>query len=310
MVRRRNNNTYNQVRGKSPVPLIIGILVIIFLASYYLKQEEIDDLVGEWKSDFYKVFEEEKKSDPEPLLAEDIALSPVDLGSDETSISRDDEPQIQISVAEEIREEPEEDKMQPLAKPSKDKVLAAKPEVKADEKKTEYRLKEFVGDNGKRGLKDITTGNVIIEAQYDDIGSLGDNKNTQYIPVKKGKWSGIIDQNNRIILPFEYDYIGDIQQGKYREVQKKSKYGLVSVSTGKLLLPAEYDDIQVVGPSFFMVRQNGLYGCVNDRNEVVVPITYKGYGYVRRGRNQADTRVEFREENGNTVSFNSKGQRV
>ncbi|MDL2215279.1 WG repeat-containing protein [Dysgonomonas sp. OttesenSCG-928-M03] len=309
MVRRRNSNNYNQVRGKSPVPLIIGILVIIFLVWYYLKQEEIDDKVAEWKSDFYKVFDDGKKSDTGPLLTEDIVLSPVDSVSDETSILHNDEPLLQISVAEEAREEPKGDKTQPLTKPSKDKVSVAKPEIKADDKKVGYRLKEFVGDNGKRGLKDMSTGNVVIEPQYDAIGHL-DAKNTQYIPAKKGRWSGIIDINNRIVLPFEYEYIGEVKSGKYREVKKDSKYGLVSASTGKLLLPVEYDDLEVIGSSFFMIRKNGLYGCVNDRNEVIVPIIYKGYGYVYKGRNQSDIRIEFRDENGNPISFNTKGQLV
>ena len=67
-----------------------------------------------------------------------------------------------------------------------------------------------------------------------------------YIEVKKDGKYGVIDYNDRIIIPFEYE---------------------------------NFNDINTLTPNLFSVRRNGREGVVNSNNQNVVDFLYDGIAF-------------------------------
>lgn len=88
----------------------------------------------------------------------------------------------------------------------------------------------IISDGINVGLID-KIGNEIIsfECGYENIMWVD---NFTLITNKNGKW-GVIDMNNNIIIPFEYDYIDYMREG-YRYVKQGNKYGFID-GNGKML---------------------------------------------------------------------------
>lgn len=73
-----------------------------------------------------------------------------------------------------------------------------------------------------------------------------------------------------------YDYSGSIYNDNYITVCKDSKCGIVN-NNNEIILPLEYDNIGIVEhvePLYFAVENNDKYGIVNSNNEIVVDFQY------------------------------------
>lgn len=112
--------------------------------------------------------------------------------------------------------------------------------------------------------------------QYESIYTDG----AQYITVKKNGQYGIIDYQNRQVVPCEYEKIDILGFNTHFRVKQQGKTGLLT-NKGKVVLPVLYDDIDNFG---FEEKLNGLYkvsrdkkfGMVNSSNEVVIPLQFDG----------------------------------
>lgn len=144
-------------------------------------------------------------------------------------------------------------------------------------------LESKKGDNGKFGFTD-EEGNWTIQPMYDEITEFYE---LSYTFVKtKGKW-GLIDQKNATILPFEFSKVifdeyllGDDQNVI---VVKNNKYGIVSRTTGKVVIdcvyerPFEFTDsiIPHLG-NLSVVYRNNKAGLINEKGVEFVPCIFDG----------------------------------
>lgn len=157
---------------------------------------------------------------------------------------------------------------------------------------------------GKIGWKEGKK--VVIEAQYDEasstsfVGSTSSHGNVKL----NGKW-GKIDRSGSIIIPFEYDEIGNIY-GNATLVEKAGKKGLID-NTGKELTPIKYTFMQTtpVG-DFFRVQEDGKMGLIDYTGKVIIPSKYdkihqSGYSPNNVGQFNCTT-------GGETEVFNEKGE--
>ena len=94
--------------------------------------------------------------------------------------------------------------------------------------------KVFIRDSGY-GYIDVKKGEVI-PCIYEEINSYRDK-----IRAKYGNKCGIIDSNNKVIIPFEYDAPFIFRSG-YSWVKKNNKWGYIN-SQGAIVCQFEYDDI-------------------------------------------------------------------
>lgn len=93
---------------------------------------------------------------------------------------------------------------------------------------------------------------------------------------KDGKW-GIIDTNNKLIIPFEYDYLGMTYQQPYWIIARQNeKEGMID-RQGKIKIPFEYDDIQQFADGIAGVTKNTKTAFINQNNQVVIDWAEREY---------------------------------
>jgi hypothetical protein len=126
-----------------------------------------------------------------------------------------------------------------------------------------YRLKD------KLGVMDAE-GESVFPAIFQDIGSY---KEGEYIAVKKrGKW-GYSNQNLKLVIPYDYDDAFTFN-GAFAVCRLDSAWILID-REGKKALAEQFQSINLIGDSLFLVQQNGKYGLLGPRLEVLLPIEYE-----------------------------------
>ncbi len=113
-------------------------------------------------------------------------------------------------------------------------------------------------------------GNTIIPFIYEATGRF--DENSMMIPVKSvdnKKW-GVVNRDNRIVIPFEYDniYVGD----NLIKVEKDDKWGVVDVQNN-LKIPILYDEIinDRQRNDYIRVRNGNKYAYIDKEGFVVIP---------------------------------------
>lgn len=120
-----------------------------------------------------------------------------------------------------------------------------------------------VTQNGKVGVIDLDE-NLIIPFEYDLLDELFD-----YLYVCNEEHCGVIDIDNTIILPLEYDSIDDSQD--YYLVEKDGKMGVLHQNTEEVI-PLVYDTVELYY-DMILVELNGLWGVIDYENNILLPIT-------------------------------------
>lgn len=132
----------------------------------------------------------------------------------------------------------------------------------------------IVSNSGKFGMVD-KEGKEIISSSYQNITPTFYEKNKRFI-VQQDELYGIIDLDENIIIPIEYDEISNwVEYGpKEHFVTINSKKGLIS-RDGKIVIPTKYDEIFVDNSKLIKVKNRGLYGTIDWKNNIIHPIKYK-----------------------------------
>ena len=132
----------------------------------------------------------------------------------------------------------------------------------------EYWERYRVEVNKKYGMID-NNANVILPCEYDWIGDYNNGR----IKITKDKKSGVVDINGNIIIPIIYDnlYFSD---NKRIEIEMNGKWGFIDWE-GKLISAPEYDDIKNGGEDLYLVKKNKKWGFVNSDNEVIISFVYE-----------------------------------
>lgn len=112
---------------------------------------------------------------------------------------------------------------------------------------------------GKRGVYDLESKSWFISPSYETLSWIGFE---DYYFVKNYIKFGLINKDNRIVLPLIYDQRGRIfkEVGLLEIGRKKEfnlKYGIFSVDKERLLLPCEYEQIIQIADSLFEAT-NGI----------------------------------------------------
>lgn len=160
---------------------------------------------------------------------------------------------------------------------------------------------------GRWGIED-GNGNVIIPFEYDEIESRQITKGTYNLrkngkwgfavithivherfvfiipceydekldyfgismPAKKGgKW-GIIDDENKTLISFEYDE--KFRFAKTMQVRKDGKWGIID-DKNKVIIPCEYDEKFKLAETM-QIKKGGKWGIIDDKNKVIIPFVY------------------------------------
>lgn len=122
--------------------------------------------------------------------------------------------------------------------------------------------------NGKWGLIDSLSNDLIVPAKYDSIGDFSNG----YVAVKLGgKW-GFVDVTGKEITPIKYERTTPFNEG-IASVQLDKKWGAIDKS-GRELIPNLYDEMGLFSQGLAMVALDGKYGYVDGTGKRTVPLKY------------------------------------
>jgi len=109
---------------------------------------------------------------------------------------------------------------------------------------------------------------------------------SQRVPYRLNTKWGYADMTGKLIIPARYDNVWRFQ-GNCAVVKLNKKYGMID-STGKQLLPVIYDEIdpRTLGKKIWYRLQAGSkYGLANPEGKLVLPLKYDDLGFDVEGTN-------------------------
>lgn len=144
-----------------------------------------------------------------------------------------------------------------------------------------------VKKNKKYGLKNLYTQVNIVPCIYDSIRLLNN-----YRKLYKNKKVGLAS-NKKLIIPVLYDDILPVYQLDFFLVKKKKKYGLYN-SYGKIVLPLDFDEIQMKGPNWRIkaeFKKNWIATVVKNGIEKDILITKDSLSIVKDWNQERESNI-------------------
>ncbi len=117
--------------------------------------------------------------------------------------------------------------------------------------------------NGKYQFLD-GKGKSISDSIYDFISY---NLQDGLIVVSHRSKYGALDQDLKIVIPYEFEWINDFKDG-IAIARKKDKTGIID-KRGKWIIPPKYDELSDFKSGFAMAKQKDKYFIVNLKNEKI-----------------------------------------
>lgn len=93
-----------------------------------------------------------------------------------------------------------------------------------------------------------------------------------YRVLKDGRM-GVVDSTDKVLVPFQYDQVYDLDANNYVKVLKNLKIGLYHLDKG-LILPAEYDQIWPFKDGKARILKNRLLGYTDMMGHLIIPCEY------------------------------------
>lgn len=106
-------------------------------------------------------------------------------------------------------------------------------------------------------------GEIVIPFTYNKLGNFK-NRFAYYMSSQYG----LVDINNRT-LEAQWDWISDVDSNSIAIVKKKTQFGLMNVNE-QIILPCEYDYLTHCKDDIYLVVKNNLYGFFNSKEKCFV----------------------------------------
>lgn len=117
-------------------------------------------------------------------------------------------------------------------------------------------------EDGRFGLKNFQA--VIVPADYKKLILLGE---TSFIALKNNKY-GVISKNGEIVLDFKYSHANRVL-GKFVKLTNHLGVGLYD-EYGKVIVPQNYDSIELLPGGMLLVSDNYKYGIMNLNGDTLI----------------------------------------
>ncbi|HWV69492.1 WG repeat-containing protein [Chitinophaga sp.] len=155
-----------------------------------------------------------------------------------------------------------------------------------------------VKTGGKWGIYSTAENKLLIPAMYESFDYCGGcgSKGDYLFAQKDGKW-GIIDFNNKVLIPFAYEHEHFFMRSDNWVTSLKKNGQDVTISLGdkKEYAAPEYTDMTITNNGSLRARKNGKYGLIGEDGTQIADFIYddisdaydeQGYGpYLRISQN-------------------------
>ncbi len=195
--------------------------------------------------------------------------------------------------------------------------------------------------NGKKGLVNPSTGEIVVPAEYTEISALSKKYEDGYIVKNADNKVGLIAADKRIIFNAKYDEIKNVNGNNYyvvvengtQEVVNKNgeivlntgfntieeislenfvitlngKYSVID-RTGATLISPEYDNLKYAFSNYYIAQKDSKYGIIDTAGSVKVNFDYDRISYIESGNffeaEGSDYKTDIIDSSFNTVIQN------
>lgn len=165
----------------------------------------------------------------------------------------------------------------------------------------------IVKKDGKLGLYNDVSKDMVLNPEYISISALGDSYNDGYIVKNAENKFGIIGPDKKVILDVSYDGIGKIHSDSMYVVKNENKNSVID-KNGNVVFNIDKDEtISEIDGKNIIIIKNKKYGIVDEEKKEIVKIKYEdlshGYGnyYIAKSGNKygiidisGDIKIDFK----------------
>lgn len=132
----------------------------------------------------------------------------------------------------------------------------------------------IIEKDGKKGLINNKTSEIIIEPKYLDITTITEGHEEGYIVKNDSNKYGIIANDKTIVLEEKYDDIKKVTGNGYYVVVENGIVEVVDTS-GNVVLNEGFDSIEEIKVDNFIIIKNGKYGVIDKTGNIVIEAEYE-----------------------------------
>lgn len=139
----------------------------------------------------------------------------------------------------------------------------------------------YKAKNGLYGFKNKDTDEIVVHAIFEDRAEFYE-EGIAVVKINDGKY-GIINFMGDIVIPFEYDEIGELKEGLLK-VRKGSQWGFCNL-TGVQIVPCKFEFVEDFkqGTSCVCVLLNEKFGKIDKSGNILVPFQFQYVGDMENG---------------------------
>lgn len=160
----------------------------------------------------------------------------------------------------------------------------------------------IIEKDGKKGLINNKTSEIIIPPEYIDITAITENHENGYIIKNDSNKYGLIANDKTKVLEEKYDDIKRVTGNGYYVVVENGTVEVVDKS-GNVILNNGFDSIEAIQLDNFIIIKNGKYGVIDKAGAEVIPSDYENikFGKAESFIAQKDGKVGIIKNDGSTL---------
>ena len=131
----------------------------------------------------------------------------------------------------------------------------------------------IIEKNGKKGLVNPSTGEIIVPTEYTEISALSKKYEDGYIVKNESNKYGLIAADKRIIFNAKYDEIKNVSGSNYYVVVENGIQEVVTAS-GEIILNTGFNTIEEISVDNFVITLNGKYSVIDKSGATLIAPEY------------------------------------
>lgn len=132
--------------------------------------------------------------------------------------------------------------------------------------------------NGRSGVYSTSQNKLVIPAEYDAFDYCGGcgSKSSYVFAQRNGKW-GVLDFNNNILVPFEYEHEHAFMRSDNWILcfKKEGQDVVINMGTKAVYISPEYTNMELISGHLLKAKKNNYYGLIDEHGTQVAGFVYE-----------------------------------
>ncbi len=137
-----------------------------------------------------------------------------------------------------------------------------------------------VEKDGKKGLFLVSSNELMINPEYQDVKALSDKHADGYVVKNAEGKAGLISLDKKIILDTKYDDIKSVHGNNLYVVTEGGKEEIVDTS-GKVIINRKFDSVEEINTNNIILKTGGKYLAISPSDTEILKAEYDNLKYIR-----------------------------